>query len=426
MSHRLRRFFAKCFIVIGAVFLLVAVLANQIGLSHGSVSKSRIFIGLIGIVFFGLGLFRRRFLSAYTTSVILAANTVVLLIGIEFGALVVNRLDRSAESESDAIAVREVSETSVARTMYVGWKGRAFDGEAININEAGLRVTPSTDISEQSNALKLFTFGGSTMWGEGAADDESIAAFLQQKLTQKAGCPIRVTNFGQRAWVSTQSVIQLMLELQKGNVPDVVVFYDGYNETTAAYSSGRFGVPENFEGMSGSGDSLRKTLLKTAANTEIGRLVSKNQTRLTPDIDVDFVANGVVETYSQNIRLAKSLAEAYQFEVRFYWQPQVFTGSKPLTAEEESLIDHPWLPAPVKQLTTAVSSLASKLGAETEEMADISDCFDSVQQRIYLDPCHVVGLGNKLVAEAMMESGLTDVVKRKWQQQEQAMLQSAR
>jgi hypothetical protein len=38
-------------------------------------------------------------------------------------------------------------------------------------------------------------------------------------------------NFGESGFVSTQSVIQLMQELQSGNIPHLVIYYDGVNDT---------------------------------------------------------------------------------------------------------------------------------------------------------------------------------------------------
>ena len=51
--------------------------------------------------------------------------------------------------------------------------------------------------------------------------------------------PVCVVNFGESGFVSTQGVIQLILELQSGNIPDLVIFYDGVNDVYAAYQSGR-------------------------------------------------------------------------------------------------------------------------------------------------------------------------------------------
>ena len=54
-----------------------------------------------------------------------------------------------------------------------------------------------------------------------------------------------VTNFGETGYVSTQNLIALMLELRAGRRPDVVVFYDGVNDTYSAYSQQRAGLPHN-------------------------------------------------------------------------------------------------------------------------------------------------------------------------------------
>ena len=76
-------------------------------------------------------------------------------------------------------------------------------------------------------------FGGSTAWGEGAPDDETIPSHLA-RLMNVWGVDTTVKNLGERGYVSTQEVVFLYRELQAGRRPDVVVFYDGINDAAAA------------------------------------------------------------------------------------------------------------------------------------------------------------------------------------------------
>src|SRR2546421_467749 len=49
---------------------------------------------------------------------------------------------------------------------YVGWRRAPFKGRTIEIDQNGIRVTPGADCRAAS--FKVFTFGGSTMWGTGS------------------------------------------------------------------------------------------------------------------------------------------------------------------------------------------------------------------------------------------------------------------
>ncbi|MER3445854.1 MAG: hypothetical protein C4291_03015 [Candidatus Dadabacteria bacterium] len=77
-------------------------------------------------------------------------------------------------------------------------------------------------------------FGGSTMWGTEARDDFTIPSILSKKLWRR-GIRCDIVNFSGSGYVSTQEVIALLIELQRGNIPNLVIFYDGINDTYSAY-----------------------------------------------------------------------------------------------------------------------------------------------------------------------------------------------
>ena len=65
------------------------------------------------------------------------------------------------------------------------------------------------------------------------------------KFLSEHGVKVEITNFGQSGRVSTQEVIDLFLQLQKSNTPNIVIFYDGINDTFSAFQNGISGVPQN-------------------------------------------------------------------------------------------------------------------------------------------------------------------------------------
>ena len=54
-------------------------------------------------------------------------------------------------------------------------------------------------------------------------------------------------NFAESAYISTQDVIMLLLQLRSGNVPDLVLFFSIAGDIGAAYESGRAGVHANLD-----------------------------------------------------------------------------------------------------------------------------------------------------------------------------------
>ena len=137
----------------------------------------------------------------------------------------------------------DLSGFSVRWQPFVYWLGAPYQSRYLNIDENGVRQTFGAGPWQRSqhDAIRIFTFGGSTMWGEGSRDDYTIASWLQRFIYQT---PYRVgiTNLGQDAYVSTQEVLLLLEQLQKGNIPDIAVFYDGFNDSGSAMSSGTAGV----------------------------------------------------------------------------------------------------------------------------------------------------------------------------------------
>ena len=198
----------------------------------------------------------RRVAKGYRAFAIILLNFVVLLIVAEIGARVLQRFVpalRPDAGQRRAFASYAGQDWAPAywrefwrshRVRYrpwVIWRRPAFAGTLIHVDAEGLRVTPGAQCGP--GAFTVFTFGGSTMWGTGAADGQTIAADLQERLRSQLKRSICVRNFGETGYTSMQEIVQLMLRLRAGEHPDLVIFYDGVNDVAAAYESGRGGRP---------------------------------------------------------------------------------------------------------------------------------------------------------------------------------------
>lgn len=108
----------------------------------------------------------------------------------------------------------------------------AYRGRFVNVDPAGFRLPRSASPwPPDPGGLNVFVFGGSTTFGYGVADDETVVSALQSWLAERLpGRPVRCYNFGRGAYYSSQERA-LFEELLEGDfVPDVAVFIDGLNE----------------------------------------------------------------------------------------------------------------------------------------------------------------------------------------------------
>ena len=297
---------------------------------------------------------------------------------------------------------------------YVIWRRAPFQGITINIGEHGTRVTPGANCS--ANSYKVFAFGGSTMWGTGSPDWGTIPAYLQAGLEALRGKSVCVMNFGESAFVSTQGVIQLILELQSGNVPHLVIFYDGVNDVYAAYQWGRPThqnvkyIAARFEN-SENRPSLADWIRASNAFQLIQRAASKLRhdptkgsnlfTYKTMGVDTAGLSDSLVETYLSNYKIVDALAQKYGFRFLFFWQPNIAIGEKPLTSEEQEMRRR--MDPALVELHGSVYGRVQQLGKKYKNLYYFGRIFDSLNSGIWIDPFHVIPEGNQLVAQKILD-----------------------
>jgi len=370
--------------------------------------------------------------NSYKAVAILTLNTLILLVCLELAATVVAKIWKEPKPAGDEEAPRaHVSyyasqawaeqywkEFSLSRPQlyrpYVLWRRAPFKGNFVNVNRDGIRLTPGADCS--ANSYKVFAFGGSTMWGTGAPDWGTIPAYLQANLTALLHEPVCVMNFGESAFVSTQGIIQLILELRSGNVPNLVIFYDGVNDTYAAYQSGR-PTHQNFDQIAAKlqkGESPPPSFIAWIESSNsfhlLKRLVAELRqkpsnskallTYKTMGIDTGPLSDAVVEKYINNYKIMHVLAREYSFQALFFWQPFITVGDKSLTGEEQEMkrgID----PALI-ELYGSVYRRVQQVTEKYEDLYYMAKVFDEYEPLVWIDIAHVTPEGNRLIAQKMV------------------------
>lgn len=294
---------------------------------------------------------------------------------------------------------------------YVYWRTRAHSGPHMNIDAAGRRRTsnPAVDVA---GALRVFMFGASTLRGHKVRDDYTIPSFASKILASECNVPVVVSNFGQLGYVGTQDLIALLLELQRGNLPDVAVFYNGTLEVESAYDSQVAGIPSSEHlRRDAFQDFKRAALVRLARRSSMVELVLRYidgwNWRVPgiwrpPESEQAFrrLAGETVGVYAANVKLAKALGEGLGFEVVHFWQPVIWS-KRELSPYELSVVAleerrNPRKGAFFHEVYARVAQ-HPELVAEAR-FYDLRGALDGVEEATIWDPTHTTEAGNKRVA----------------------------
>lgn len=424
-------------ILAGTLLVIAAVFADLIGLSAGGgVSRNQVGFLICGIALILSGLLGRKLPEFYRGTAILVFNVIVAIVILEFASIILVKLIDRDRFNIRARKIEEgnleLVEESVVLGMYapfVVWRSNpALNSDSVTVTAEGFRITPGASLD--TDAYKVFLLGGSAMWGTNVSDSGTIGAYLQASLSEYMQRPVAVSNMAQTAHSSTQEVIELMLQLRSGNVPDFVIYYDGFNDVWGAYEAGRAGThhsegpisarvegrPEAFNVHPPLEALLMESntwLLVTSLHNRMSDRESELQrieTYHTKGIDPDSLAADVVETYLGNCGIVEALAAQYGFECLFVWQPSVWFGEKTLTESELDIYEGGYEfflaggdPA-FKVLYTATYGLFDEVAVDSLHYLSFARIFDSVEETVYNDysGVHVEPWANEIIAEELL------------------------
>jgi hypothetical protein len=301
---------------------------------------------------------------------------------------------------------RDFARVRSAYSSYEAMRREPFASETINIDRDGLRVTPGAP-ANPTRILSLF--GGSTMWGTGVDDAHTIAALVQRRLADAA-----VVNYGQSAFVSAQNRAALLKRLSLGAPVGTAVFYDGINDVlhlcqagipldghaftyfleqaVRQYRDRQLGVT-HYAWTASVGNLVRLARrLRGAEVRQAATLDEVKASRCTDAAAVDTIA----DILWRNWLSAKLLVEASGGRFVAILQPVSAVG-KP---RREYLPPQPQWDLRYNQ---AYDRIRSHIRAEGQGWAyDVSAAFDG-DEALYIDPFHVSGRGNEIIAERMIE-----------------------
>ena len=428
------RLLRRISVITGIILFVASLLANNLGMSiSGGLSRNQIMILIGGLALITAGILGRKFPSVYKGIALLVLNVIVVLLILDILALVLLKLiDRRSfeilKMKRELGNLEMVQHNTVLGRYepYVIWKAdNDLAPVNVRVSDEGYRVTPG--VSEADSTFTIYLLGGSAMWGAGVSDSCTIAVYLNRYLEEETGDSFKIINMGQQAFSSTQELIELALRLRDGSVPDLVIFYDGFNDVWGAYANGFAGghhsqaqVAARVEGRSPEFQQ-QPPLKMLLENSNVWLLIQVIRNRFeqgdfdisdlityrTMGVDVDSLAEDVVHIYLGNCRVADALGDEYGFDCIYIWQPSIWIGDKPLTEFEQTVFAGGFEafqgggdPAFKDLLRTTYRIYEDSVEFMSDHYS-FSSLFDGAEEEFYCDysGAHVNGHANSIIAE---------------------------
>lgn len=205
---------------------------------------------------------------------------------------------------------------------FTNYQERPTRGEFVNVHTAGFRWGAEEQIfPPDDDNTNIFVFGGSTTFGYGVADWETIPSALQAEFEDES---IQVYNFGTGSFYSTLERLQFENLLFKGYIPDIAIFIDGINEgQTEPFGWDYMRCGETLaKGLTWSdfpmkrlADSIQYRLGLFQSHEDAPRILT-SPNDLSPSKEED-----AIQQWMLNRRLTQQLAAQFGVKVLFVWQP---------------------------------------------------------------------------------------------------------
>ena len=364
----------------------------------------------------------RRFGRWYTQLAVLLLNTAILLLGITLITYAYYGRERrtaprtvySTSLRSQAIHrmdpgqatafFQEFDRMGAAETyIYQPWIGlseRVFHSAKLNVDEALPAPTRRTwrNSGGGKPPLIIWAFGGSTMFGWGVPDDETVASHLAKVLGRMLPeRSVTVINYGHSYFFSSQELALFQILLRRGERCDLAVFLDGLNDANTYSLSD---VPPFSDRLQSAFEKEQQRNPTTERYFWISpefppmKLFAGIQSRLARRAVAPIVPPPTYDAalkYQVNMAAEASLGSTAGVKTAFFWQPvpsaPAYAGARDLAAKVHQSV-------------------------QSRGFHFIGDLFQGIDEHdVYVDNHHYGDTGCERVAEAMARGILAEVAK---------------
>ena len=240
--------------------------------------------------------------------------------------------------------------------------------------------------------LNVWMFGGSTTYGLNQRDDHTIASELARAAAAD-GIELDVQNKGNNGQLHWMESERFAWDLTTEPAPDLVLFYDGVNETWEGSTLNRFStgdVPEMYDPtlLDAWENGRRGTSTDAPAAPPGARLVGRPRGPVLGMVDE---AKATIDRYERARALSRSTAVAHSLPVRYFWQPSRY--SRPLVLSEPHY--------DTGNENNARLSEQLKVKYLPKDVIDLSDSLRGTTEPLFTDDVHHNEEGARLIAAEM-------------------------
>jgi hypothetical protein len=228
----------------------------------------------------------------------------------------------------------------VSYEPYTQYREHPFTGEFVNIDKNGFRVGKNQGPWPPDPVnYNVFIFGGSTTFGYGVPDEQTVASYFQAIADKSMSRVYKIYNFGRGSYYSSQECVLFQRLLVSGVIPDMVMFIDGLNDFWHYDDEPVFS--EQLSELMHSPLKKRTLLAESFKHLPLSRLVDSFRYRYglfkkrdqqeipgtekmdyNPDPSfIDSITDCVIERYLSNKKIIEGICANYDIIPVFIWQP---------------------------------------------------------------------------------------------------------
>ncbi len=308
---------------------------------------------------------------------------------------------------------------------FTSWEPKQIKNDQMNIQG---KYNTRKSLNENLNNSNWF-FGGSTMFGIGAVDNETIPSNYSSITNEE------VMNFGREDWISRQSLNKLINLIGDGLKPKRIIFYDGVNDISHQCSDPAKNekIPFHnreliFREYINKGDSNLLSSLLISSNNYLQRfityivspyksiiiklyksgIVKTNPYKVSVDLNCvnnPIRANLVAKHLVNNWFVAYQIAKSKNISFLAVLQPNMFTSSS------KNFVDpsfqrfsylKPSFDAVYPEIRKEMRNSCKYDRDFCQSLIDGSKWLDGSEEEL-LDFCHLTGRGNIIISKKLNE-----------------------
>jgi lysophospholipase L1-like esterase len=284
-----------------------------------------------------------------------------------------------------------------------------YHGKYFNVDEGYRRtVNPSNNLI---NPIQIFVVGGSTVWSSESPDALTLPSLIAEALHIKfPGLTLAVTNLGVSSSNSYQELLRVIYEIKIGNIPDVLIMYNGVNDAVYGtyYANEAVTLFEQYRKMKEATGKL-VDIKRFIASTNFARALVSMEFTYRRNAAYRRNAKITSKQYLRNMQMLHSISEMYGFDLYLFLQPHLFSGKHLSETERKHALGNEvtW-PGMKFGLLAGYDAISTRMKVwDYPRFFNMKNEFDSIEYDLFLDYCHVSPKGNRLIAK-----GIVDLIPR--------------